>query len=506
MRHPVPAIVFAAIALLGLDAAEVQASCATPTPMFHGFDSYFLCSESGPNGAFAYQQSNPTGVNTGTEKILCPSPGIDSCVGTGSGIFGDGRVTIETDWVNAGIVGCPLLPSGPHRVHIVVSTGGFIQGSALIVSLSGADPDLGYLVEAAHPFDPATGVVAPVACGPTVLLLSSGSGHVILHFTHPPIHTDCDPGAFGAIFPATCPDGFSPTLAFGQVYTQTGPCIAPVDVRKESWTGTGVVPAADGTAQIEVDQSPSGYCTLIGSTTLVNGVETGSITGFVLSDVDCTEFDHDGYTTCQGDCDDHNAAVHPGATEVCNGIDDNCDGHVDEGFDADADTVVDCFDNCPNVANITQADRDGDSVGDVCDNCLDVVNPDQRDTDLDGFGDACDVCPTIPDPSQNPCACDACPEPSLTISFSSPFGKGSGLVTWQTSREIDIIGFNLVEIDNKGERTQLNPALIRCEECFTGIGHTYTYIIPKHKNGRDIFLETLRINGTVQVFGPAQRI
>jgi hypothetical protein len=37
-----------------------------------------------------------------------------------------------------------------------------------------------------------------------------------------------------------------------------------------------------------------------------------------------------GYSARAGDCDDHDSNVHPGATEVCNGRDDNCDGRVDE--------------------------------------------------------------------------------------------------------------------------------------------------------------------------------
>src|SRR5207249_231921 len=55
--------------------------------------------------------------------------------------------------------------------------------------------------------------------------------------------------------------------------------------------------------------------------------------------------DHDGYIACTGcvtsdlatglvgcgDCQPQNGAVHPGALEVCNGGDDNCDGRIDNG-------------------------------------------------------------------------------------------------------------------------------------------------------------------------------
>ena len=58
---------------------------------------------------------------------------------------------------------------------------------------------------------------------------------------------------------------------------------------------------------------------------------------FLQSFVDCerngsgADQDGDGVRWCD-DCDDGNPAVHPGATEVCgNGVDDNCNGQIDEG-------------------------------------------------------------------------------------------------------------------------------------------------------------------------------
>ena len=58
--------------------------------------------------------------------------------------------------------------------------------------------------------------------------------------------------------------------------------------------------------------------------------------------------------------------------------------------DSDGDGINDTSDNCPFVANASQADADADGVGDVCDNAPNTPNPDQRDTDGDGIGDVVD--------------------------------------------------------------------------------------------------------------------
>jgi hypothetical protein len=93
----------------------------------------------------------------------------------------------------------------------------------------------------------------------------------------------------------------------------------------------------------------------------------------------------------------------------------------------------------------------------------------------------------------------------VSISFSSLLGKGSGTLRWTTEHETDLSGFNIVVLDHAGQRVQLNFVLIPCEECVTGVGHTYTYIIPKHKSGRNIFVEAVHEDGRIKTFGPAQR-
>ena len=80
-----------------------------------------------------------------------------------------------------------------------------------------------------------------------------------------------------------------------------------------------------------------------------------------------------GYVANNLDCNDNNNKIYPGASEICNALDDDCDGTIDEGFDGDGDGVTfcggDCDDNDPQV-NINMAE--------ICDgkdnNCDGVID------------------------------------------------------------------------------------------------------------------------------------
>src|SRR5436190_8391862 len=65
-----------------------------------------------------------------------------------------------------------------------------------------------------------------------------------------------------------------------------------------------------------------------------------------LPDPEVVDGDQDGFDSTE-DCNDANAAIFPGATETCNGLDDNCDSTIDDGLmvtyyrDSDGDTYGD---------------------------------------------------------------------------------------------------------------------------------------------------------------------
>ncbi len=69
------------------------------------------------------------------------------------------------------------------------------------------------------------------------------------------------------------------------------------------------------------------------------------------------DLDHDGWTTEHGDCDDNDPAVHPEARDDAqgNGLDDDCDGLIDEGL-SDVDRDRDGWTPAQGDCNDTRAD------------------------------------------------------------------------------------------------------------------------------------------------------
>jgi hypothetical protein len=403
--------------------------------MIHGLDDYFLCDDAVPVSALAYQISNAAGANSGTADILCETTFSFDCQDPQG--LGDGKTQVQTDWGNPGFYGCPFGPTGPQRVAIVAQGS---DGKGLIISLSGADSDIGYLVEAAHKFDPATGLAHSLPCSdaagqPRIRSRTTGAdGRVTLdlHMAAPLVSTDCDPDSVGIMVGLnTCPDAFTPSSAVGRLYTSVQPCRGPQDLRRWNWTDAGVTPDSAGNATVTLTPPATGTCALVGYTATIGGFESGAIVGFVkVEGVACADADADGWTQCDGDCDDSVPGIHPGAAEACNLIDDNCNTRVDE---------VDCE---PRLVN-------------------------------------------------------------LRIAGGSPDGKGSGILSWTSTREVFLAGFNVFTIEGNGRRNQINSAPVPCHECTTGRGHSYMYIVPKHKSGKNFFVEMVFVDDRVVPFGPA---
>ena len=108
--------------------------------------------------------------------------------------------------------------------------------------------------------------------------------------------------------------------------------------------------------------------------------------------------DGDGFSENQGDCDDENPTTAPGATEIPNNVDDNCDGRIDEGttrYDDDGDGFTEEQGDCDDAnfqLNPAATEVCGDGVDNNCNNTQNELNADScttfyRDADGDGYGD-----------------------------------------------------------------------------------------------------------------------
>jgi len=193
---------------------------------------------------------------------------------------------------------------------------------------------------------------------------------------------------------------------------------------------------------LDVDQDGWGTSSV---STLSCGDESPA---YALSSGDCddsdpslnlSDFDVDGIDSCGGDCDDLDVTVNPGAAEVCNGQDDNCNGLSDDGLvfstwftDADGDGfgaagpgVSSCADESPAMSLLATD----------CDDTDPAMN--DADADLDGFstcdGDCDDTTSSVAPTAQEVCNavdddCDGYVDDGLPVSdwYSDSDGDGFG--------------------------------------------------------------------------------
>lgn len=130
--------------------------------------------------------------------------------------------------------------------------------------------------------------------------------------------------------------------------------------------------------------------TLVGNNIWYEDADQDSFGNPMVSTMACNA--PDGYIANNADCDDTNPNINPNATEVCDNVDNNCNGNIDEGlalttyypdldtdgFGDDASSVMSCFQPLDYI-----------SIGGDCNDQDPNINPDATEIPNNGIDEDC---------------------------------------------------------------------------------------------------------------------
>jgi hypothetical protein len=181
--------------------------------------------------------------------------------------------------------------------------------------------------------------------------------------------------------------------------------------------GSGVDGDGDGFSVTDGDCDDTDPTIYPGAPELIDSLDN-DCDGQTDEGADDVDDDGDGYTDLQGDCDDGDPTIHPGATELVNGVDDNCDGEIDDGtsaYDDDGDGFSEDDGDCDDAnsgigpaANELLDGVDNDCDGVVDENTVGYDDDGDGYTELqgdcdDGDSDTWPGAPELPDGEDNDC-------------------------------------------------------------------------------------------------------
>jgi len=211
---------------------------------------------------------------------------------------------------------------------------------------------------------------------------------------------------------------------------------------------------------------PAGYVLANGDCNDNNAAITGPVMYYLDTDNDGYGDDATGVEQCTqpantiligGDCNDANNAVYPGATEICDGLDNNCNGQEDEGltfsnyyFDGDNDGygIGNPTVSCSPIAGY--ATQTGD-----CDDSNNTVYPGATDTEGNGIDENCDGVDGVVGIAESTLVAQLVPNPTKALVAIHLSKAINGQIT-----VTDLNGKILLQHDAKGLTFELDLHLL----------------------------------------------